>query len=219
MLRLLAICSLLGAIAAPACGGNSSDPHPSSAGSAGRFGSGSGGSSGKSSIPAAGTAGTAPTTSVECGSKSCAGLVIPFVDISVPACCASEATNHCGLDTFGLASFGPTFPEPCQPLAQPGTMDPACPESTSTPVDLPTGGTLQLQFPGCCRANHTCGYNLDKLGGVYPLGLGCVDATPFLAGEAPQPCGETGAAGAGGDSNGSGGEASLTDGGSSGAGG
>ena len=206
ILRLLAACSLPGAIAAAACGGSSSDHPPSTAGSAGSAAqSGSIGHSGSSNgghgpQPTAGTAGVPSAPSAKCGGASCKGTVIPLVNIAVPACCADEATKQCGLDTSGLADFGPTFAEPCQALDQPGTPDPACPKSTATMVDLPSGGSFPLQFPGCCRANHTCGYNLDTIVGAVPLGLGCVDASPFLAGEAPQACGETGAAGAGGDS-------------------
>ena len=107
--------------------------------------------------------------SAKCGGASCKGTVIPFVNIAVPACCADEATNQCGLDTSGLADFGASFSEPCQALDQPGTPDPACPQSTATMVELPTGGSFPLQFPGCCRANHTCGYNLDTIGGAFPL--------------------------------------------------
>ena len=185
-------------ILAPACGGNASDPHEGSAGSAGSGARSGSGNSGFGAVARAGSSGVAAQPSaVRCGSKSCGGLQIPILEIPVAACCADEATNHCGLDTSGLASFGPMFAEPCQPLAQPGTADATCP-SAAAPVDLPGGGTLPLQFGGCCRANHTCGYQLDTIGGAFPLGLGCVDATPFLAGEAPQPCGEEGAAGAGG---------------------
>ena len=34
----------------------------------------------------------------------------------------------------------------------PARADPACPHSTATMVELPTGGSFPLQFPGCCRA-------------------------------------------------------------------
>ncbi|HEY3255463.1 MAG TPA: hypothetical protein VGJ91_16000 [Polyangiaceae bacterium] len=97
-----------------------------------------------------------------------------------------------------VSMFGATFSEACQPLAQPGTQDAACPQSPMAPIQ---GTGLQISFPGCCRANHTCGYQLDTIAGAVALGLGCVDATPFLAGEAPQSCAEAGAGGAGGDSS------------------
>ena len=211
--RRVCVLGVFAVIAAAACGGSASDPHEPSAGGAGN--GAHAGSSGNGALGRAGGAGMATAPSrVPCGSKSCTGLVIPIVEIPVAACCADEATNHCGLDTSGLASFGPMFAEACQPLAQPGTKDATCP-SAAAPVDLPTGGTLPLQFPGCCRANHTCGYQLDTIGGAFPLGLGCVDATPFLAGEAPQPCGETGAAGAAGAAGAGGGDSA----GSAGAGG
>ncbi len=90
--------------------------------------------------------------------------------------------------------FGPTFPVVCQPLAQPGVLDTACPDSPMTPV---TGTGVSIHFPGCCRAGGTCGYQLDTIGGIFRLGLGCVDSTPFLEGGAPPSCGDAGMAGAG----------------------
>jgi hypothetical protein len=63
-----------------------------------------------------------------------------------------------------------------------------------TPV---TGTGVSIHFPGCCRAGGTCGYQLDTIGGLFRLGLGCVDSTPFLEGGAPLSCGATGSAGAG----------------------
>ncbi len=182
---------------AAACGGNASDANPSSLGSAGSGAHSGSGNSGNGSVARAGTAGTAGDAIV-CGSKSCSGVVLPLVELPIPGCCADEATSSCGLDSSALASFGPMFAETCQPLAQPGTPDDDCPQSTKTPVALPNGGTLALQFPGCCRPNHTCGYQLDTVEGLFRVGLGCVDATPFLDGGAPQACGDLGAAGAGG---------------------
>jgi len=193
-LRLLCACGALALGAAPACGGSASDPRSSTAGNAGHSGSGN---SGGGSVARAGTAGSADPTPVPCGNESCAGVVIPIQSFVIPPCCADAKTSQCGLDSSVLASFGPTFAEACQPLAQPGTKDTACPASPATPVE---GTGLSLSFPGCCRPNHTCGYQLDTIGGAFPLGLGCVDASPFLDGEPPQPCGDdSGAAGAGGD--------------------
>jgi len=206
IVRLLSACGVLAAFAAPACGGSASDPHASSAGSVGVGGSGGRiGSAGGSTVGRAGTAGTGtqPTT-VPCGSKTCTGVVIPIQDFVVPPCCADEKTSRCGLDSSVLASFGPTFPEACQPLEQPGRADDSCPDSPSTPVQ---GAGISISFPGCCRPNHECGYQLDSVAGVVPLGLGCVDAAPFLAGNPAQTCGATGAAGAagaGGESSGAG---------------
>jgi hypothetical protein len=127
--------------------------------------------------------------------------VLPVLDLPVQGCCADEATSQCGLDASVLQMFGPTFSETCQPLAQPGAADPACPDSPATPVE---GTGLSISFPGCCRPDHVCGYRLDTVGGVLQLGLGCVDSSPFLDGATAQSCGELGAAGAGGDSSGAG---------------
>ncbi len=91
--------------------------------------------------------------------------------------------------------FGPTFAEPCQPLAQPGVKDATCPNSAATPV---SGTALTIKFPGCCRSNGQCGYQLDSIGGVIALGLGCVDSAPFLDGGTPASCGDN-AGGSGGE--------------------
>jgi hypothetical protein len=138
-------------------------------------------------------------TAIPCGSRSCVGTTIPIQNFTIPACCADAKTGQCGLDSSLLALFGPSFTEACQPLAQPGTPDASCPSSASTPV---TGTGLSITFPGCCRPNHSCGYELNTIAGVFQVGLGCVDATPFLNGGMPQACGDVGVAGAGGDSGG-----------------
>jgi len=191
---------VLAVLAAPACGGDSSDSSPSMAGSAGSGAGSNAGSSGKGS-GAAGSAGlpTQPNT-VPCGSKSCTDVTVPIQSFVIPACCADATTSHCGLDSSVLSAFGPTFSDACQPLAQPGIKDATCPDSAKTPVQ---GTGFEIQFPGCCREDHTCGYLLDTIGGAVRIGLGCVDATPFLDGGTPQTCGEGaagGSAGAGGDS-------------------
>ncbi len=165
---------------------------------------GQGGSSG--SVGRGGSAGAPPT--MKCGSATCKAVTIPVPGnpFTIPPCCADEATSQCGLDSSVLAAFGPTFPVACQPLHQPGDLDDTtCPMSMKTPVQ---GSALEIQFAGCCRADHTCGYNLDTLASIVPLGLGCVDSAPFVDGGAPLACGGTtssggaaGAAGAGGASN------------------
>jgi hypothetical protein len=207
ILRILAACGALLAIGAPACGGNSSETR-ASAGSPGSGGSGahagvsSGGSgtigrAGGTNAGSVGTAGSdAEPTSVACGTATCGGIVLPFVNVAVAGCCADAKTSHCGLDATALSMFGANFSEACQPLAQPGSADESCPLSAKAPVQ---GTGLDIQLPGCCRPDHTCGYQLDKVGGLIQVGLGCVDATPFLDGGAPQSCGDDGAAGAGGD--------------------
>lgn len=185
--RLLSVCAVLAVGGAAACGGNASDANSSSqssAGSGGRAGSASGG---KSS-----TAGAASDLlPVTCGDQSCAAVVIPIQSFVIPACCAGEGKSQCGLDSSVLAAFGPTFTDACQPLAQPGSADASCPDSAKTLVQ---GTGFEIGFPGCCRANHTCGYQLDTIAGALRLGLGCVDAAPFLDGGTPQACGEAGAA-------------------------
>jgi hypothetical protein len=144
---------------------------------------------------------------LSCGTKTCTGVTIPQAqNFAIPACCADDASSKCGLDSTFLSMFGPTFSDPCQPLAQPGTLDKSCPASPKSPVQ---GTALTISFPGCCRADHTCGYQLDTIGGLIRLGLGCVDSAPFLDGGTPSECGQ-----AAGGQGGAGGEAAT---GSSGA--
>jgi hypothetical protein len=186
--RILVAGALVAAVAVPACG-NSSDSSPSGSGGGGSGGAagggvGRGGSSGHGGAPNSGP--------VVCGSKMCPSdtLSIPGTSpVTFPACCSNASTNACGLDTTFLSMFGPSFPDPCQPRDQPGQRDPACPDSTKTPVQ---GTPYSISFHGCCRAEtHTCGYDLAKLVDIFPLGLGCVDSSPFLEGGTPASCGES----------------------------
>src|SRR4051812_30772754 len=117
-LRLMCACGVLAALGAPACGGNASDSPVGSAGNAGRAGAGN---SGAGQVARAGSAGTAAQPPpVECGRKTCSAVMIPVLGF-VPPCCSDPSTGQCGLDSSVLATFGPTFSDACQPLAQPGT--------------------------------------------------------------------------------------------------
>lgn len=176
--RVIFVGALVAAVAIPACG-NSSDSGPAAAG----------GSSGSGGVSAGGSSAGAAPDSITCGTNTCDNVVIAIPNaaaLTIPACCSDAGTSTCGLDSSFLSMFGPTFPVACQPLHQPGTADTACPDSPKTPV---TGTQQLIYFPGCCRGNGTCGYNLDTLGGIFRLDLGCVDSTPFLEGGAPMSCG------------------------------
>ena len=207
-LRVAFACGLVAAIALPACGGNSSDPGGSSGGSSGSGGKGSSGAAGTgSTTDSAGDGSNPPPEPVVCGKSMCKPVVIPQVsDFAIPGCCADAATNTCGLDSSVLAMFGPTFAMACQPLGQPGVKDASCPNSPATPV---AGTPLTIKFPGCCRANGECGYQLDSIGGVIALGLGCVDSAPFLDGGTPASCGDN----AGGEGGMGGAGPTMSDGG------
>ncbi|MEO7032628.1 MAG: hypothetical protein ABI548_02275 [Polyangiaceae bacterium] len=183
VLRAAFASGVVAAVAVPACGGNSSNPGSPAGGSGGEAGAGEAGTRISGS---AGSTSTPPP--IACGKATCTAVLIPVAaGFAIPPCCADAAANSCGLDSSVLASFGPTFPEACQPLAQPGVEDKACPDSVATPV---AGTGLMLSFHGCCRPTGQCGYLLDDLGGVIPLGLGCVDSSPFLDGGAPASCGD-----------------------------
>jgi len=186
--RVLFVSALVAAVAVPACGSSSDSPSPSggAGGAAGSSGAAArGGSSG------GGEAGANDAAPVPCGTKMCPSdtLAIPGAPpVVLAACCADEAKSTCGLDTSFLSMFGPSFPDRCQPRDQPGQRDAACPDSTSTPVK---GTSYSISFHGCCRAEtKTCGYDLTKLVDIFPLGLGCVDSSPFLEGGSPAACGE-----------------------------
>jgi hypothetical protein len=184
--RAVVASALITAVAVSACGNTSSDSGTTSnAGASGSAGSG-------------GSSGSAGAETVACGTSTCTSvpIVIPnAAALTIPACCSDVSTNHCGLDSSFLAMFGPTFPIACQPTEQPGKLDSTCPDSVKTPI---TGTQQSIYFPGCCRANGTCGYQLDTLGGIFRLDLGCVDSTPFLDGGTPQSCGDSAGAGQGG---------------------
>jgi hypothetical protein len=102
----------------------------------------------------------------------------------IPACCAGPNEDECGLDGSRFEEFGAVFEDPCQPLDQPGEEDTECPSSPPVPTDFG-----MLDFPGCCKPEGTCGYLVNDAFGLVTLGLGCVDAAPFLAdGGTPTTC-------------------------------
>ncbi len=175
---VLASSVLLGPFAATSCGGDSKTTN-SPPGAAGM--SGSAGSAGSAAKPG-------PIT---CGDNTCNPLNLPPPNTAA-ACCTPD--NECGIDSTPLAAYGVTFADPCQPKNQAGDLDDSCPESAQIMVPTSSGSLPLDGFKGCCHADtHTCGYMLDKLGGLFDLGFGCVDSAPFLDGGAPSACGSGGA--------------------------
>lgn len=171
-------------LALPACG-DDDEGEPSA--SAGTGGSAAGASA------TGGTGGAPVPGPVACGELLCQPLVVAALQPVAP-CCADEAKSLCGLDTSLLEGFGAMSVRDCEPLDQPGEPDSSCPRSA--PFD--TGSGLEIPpFEGCCaEATGTCGYLVDRVLGVIPIGLGCIDSSPFLEGETPASC----ALGAGGAS-------------------
>lgn len=167
---------LCGSAAVVSCGDDDSQGPTSAAGMAGMAGM------------------AAKPQPIMCGANTCNPLILPPPNTAAP-CCTPDDT--CGIDATPLASYGVVFTEACQPKNQPGDLDSSCPESPD--LSIPTTGdplVLTHPFKGCCHADtHTCGYMLDTLGGLFNLGLGCVDSAPFLDGGAPSACGSNGAAG------------------------
>jgi hypothetical protein len=190
--RVLFASALVLVVAVPACG-NTSDSGPTTTGGSG----GLGGESGGGGASRGGAGGTSAMQTVACGNTSCKDVTLAIPGqptLVIPACCSDADTNTCGLDTTFLGMYGPTFPVACQPLAQAGTPDTSCPARIASIPNMPKDTFL---IAGCCRAGGTCGYDLNKLLGIFTIGLGCVDSSPFLDGGAPLSCDATGSAGAG----------------------
>jgi len=149
---------------------------------------------------------------VACGDEMCGSASVG--PLYIDPCCSNDA---CGLETGFLQLVGASFAETCQPKAQPGVVDEACPTTDPSTIPYPTAaGTLMVPisgFVGCCRDNGKCGVVVDDitatgLGKLTTLGLGCVDAAPFFPGEPVASCGSSGGAGgAGGAPNAGGGGA------------
>jgi hypothetical protein len=129
---------------------------------------------------------------VRCGLATCRAVG------NVAPCCANPLQGICGVE-LSTALEEPSSTTTCQPLTQPGNLDPGCPASTGGVI----GGLPLPAFPGCCReATGQCGYLVTDFAGLLPFPPGCIDATPFLGGEEPDRCGpnnnEGGSPGAGG---------------------
>jgi hypothetical protein len=131
--------------------------------------------------------------SIECGGLRCDSVLLPQGYEPIPACCAENGA--CGLDGTRFEEYGATFAAACQPRNQPGELDAEC--AASEPVTTDFG---ELSFSGCCTPAGRCGYMVDRALGIILLGLGCVDAAPFLDGGTPTSCtpGPEGGGGAGG---------------------
>ena len=196
---------VLGGAVVSACGSTSSNGSNAADGSGGSGGTsssagGSGGgtsaSGGSSSASggSGGTGGNAPA-SAECGGMTCEGLSFGLPDLQNADACCPEGDDEpaCGLDTTPLEDFEFTIPTACQPRNSPGELDEDCPESP--PLSF---SNISFMFPGCCLPTGKCGYMLDSVAGIIPVGLGCIDATEFLEDqEEPPDC--TPADGAGGE--------------------
>jgi hypothetical protein len=162
----------LGPVAATSCGGDSKTTSSTPSGAAGMAGS-------------AGSA--AKPGPITCGDNTCNPLALPPPNTAA-ACCTPD--DGCGIDSTPLAAYGVMFADPCQPKNQAGDLDDSCPVSPQIMVPTSNGSLPLDGFKGCCHTDtHTCGYMLDKLGGLFDLGLGCVDSAPFLDGGTPSACG------------------------------
>lgn len=178
-------------LALPSCGDDGGDDQQSRAGSSNQSGA-----AGRAPTGGGGSAGSAPTGPVVCGSELCPPLAFP----PVPACCADAATSQCGLDTAALSGFGAEPGRACEPLNQPGELDADCPNSVPFQVE----GNQIPSFPGCCsETTGRCGYLVDSVGGIFAIGLGCVDSSPFLDGAMAPSC--NAGSGTGGAPSGAGG--------------
>jgi hypothetical protein len=165
---------------AVSCGGSSNDKPSASAGTS------SGGSAGMPAVK---------PDPIQCGADTCKPLTVPFDPYYVAPCCTAD--DACGIDSTPLQKFNFNFDEVCQATNQPGDADDSCPMSPELMIPTSSGTLTASGFRGCCRAEtHTCGYLMNKFGGILPLDppLGCVDSAPFLDGGTPSACGSGGAA-------------------------
>jgi hypothetical protein len=217
LLRSVFVTCALGSVWPLACGDEepSTQNYPSAGGSGGDSGD-SGGGSGE--IAGAGglgmSAGGAAAPTTICGETTCSGLSIPVPGAPPvePCCPEGSDADACGLDSSALSAVGIMFDDECQLRGQPGDADESCPPIDVTIPDTAFAFTLE----GCCRADtNTCGYLANNVS-FFTVGLGCIEAEPFLEGEDAAPCGAGGAppVGTGGGSSAGGGS-----GGSGGAGG
>jgi hypothetical protein len=136
----------------------------------------------------------------ECDGMRCNSVILPAGYPPIEACCAGN--GECGLDGTQFEQYGANFADPCQPVDQPGDLDPdECDPSPDIQTDFGP-----LSFPGCCTPVGRCGYMLNTALGIIPLGLGCVDAQPFMEAGVPESCtpGPGGGGGAGGGGAGGG---------------
>jgi len=185
------------AAALPSCGGDDDDDETPSGGSGGGSAGGSVGARAGSGGAASGRGGSGGSIA---GSGGKAAASVPCGDVvctptstglgpAIPACCFDAPSGRCGLDTALLSGFGVAPGRPCEPLDQPGEPDQTCPNSDPVMV-----GTTNLPaFQGCCREETgECGFLIDKVGGLIPIGLGCIDSAPFLDAGTPASCGTGG---------------------------
>jgi len=192
-----------------ACGDDESNPKPGP-GDAGAGGEPAGGGG----VPASegGAGGAAPTPlppgisdmpkTEACGAEMCTSASVGPVFID--PCCEAGA---CGLNTAFLALAGAAFTAECQPKAQPGDVDEACPTTAASMIPFQIGGKPIMVpingFVGCCRENGKCGVVVNDV--ISPvsktplaeLDLGCVDAAPFFPNTTIDSCGAA-SGGAGG---------------------
>lgn len=197
----------------PNVGGESSGGEPTM-GDGGEPTMGDGGTGGSAPVVTLPPGLSATPSKMACGDVMCSSSPLLGGKYNVDPCCVAD--EACGLATDFLDAANGGFDDSCQPLAQPAdTSDESCPESAS--VLIPVGAAMAplTPLPGCCRAETgTCGYVLDAvditgIGQVGDLGLGCVDATPFLPdGDTAAPCGAGGGGSGGAGGMGSAGETS-----------
>jgi hypothetical protein len=140
---------------------------------------------------------TSQGKSIRCGALVCDSVVLPAGNPRIEACCAAD--GKCGLDGTRFEQYGVHFTDSCQPRDQPGELDPV--ECDASPP-VPTDQFGNLVFPGCCTAAGRCGYMMDTAF-LFKLGLGCVDAEPFLYAGVPPSC-TPGGGGGGGAAGGTG---------------
>jgi len=101
-----------------------------------------------------------------CGAKTCESFRIDVIALTLPGCCPSVSSDHCGVDaTFVAKNYGLSIG--CLEFDAPGTPDSACPS-----VDIPIPERGNTTLAGCRTPNGRCGYTVDV---PDVINLGCVE--------------------------------------------
>jgi hypothetical protein len=117
-----------------------------------------------------------PPPDVVCGGENCSQFL---ASLRLNGCCTAE--GRCGGDLSAYKDMlHSSSDQLCIELHQAGEIDPTC----------PTGCVANGfgSFPGCRRTDGSCGIQADTVGGLFAIGLGCVDALDLGITDVPRSC-------------------------------
>jgi len=137
-------------------------------------------SASSSSTASSSSGGVDASTSLACGTATCASNDVDGF-VTLQPCCPSD-TNSCGYDLTPLAALLP-FAAGCMELMRPGTPDTSCPSKTISVMNT------MVTLPGCCATNTgICGATTDFTSFAPGLDFGCADTSGFADAGPPQSC-------------------------------